>query len=754
MLYPAKPGPNVERRTTIVVTLVCAGVLYALMWLPALMGHVYTADDLGAFHLPLRQFYAACLASGESFDWWPNLFGGFYALGEGQAGMYHPWHLLLYRALPLSVAWNLELLANYPLLFAGTFFFLRRHLLRTEAALAGAALLTFSGFTLLHFMHVNAVSVIAHLPWLLLAIDWAMTAESSKHVRLALLAIALLTGSQLLLGYPQYVWMSWLIECGYGLTLAVQNHATIRRLPALFVTVLLGVGIGAIQLWPTYEALTLSARAHGGSEFAGSGSLHPSNLVQLVAPYLFADRVIGRNTHELGLYAGSATLLLGVWLIASRSPLGRLKWLTAFAAGLVVAGLWLAVGQYSSLYPLVAKLPVVGSFRFPTRYLLLACFGLSLLAAVAMVLLVRRPTVNPSAQRGAIIAVWCTVGVSVFFAIAAPLLWPSEYLAAPAYRWIGPGLFVAAGAALTLAALGYRAALPALMALAIVDLGAYGLSYAILPHTKSFEAWHNDEALTSIASGDRIALDLVGAQRDGPFTGNVAAASGYRLIDGYAGLIPQSQLDYRKLDALRVAGVRWVHDRAAEKVLGTLGSARGEWHQVPNPMPRVRCVSELAVTDAPSQALADINLETTALVENDVAVDLDQPLGTAMILQDRPGQLNVQATTASRQVLVTTERFHPGWQASIAGEPLEVLRVNGDFLGCVIPPGTHKVSFQFNAASHRYGAWVSMLSLLAALGGFVFCPSRLLLAPAAPRETGRTLEQDPRHSATEEKVLS
>ena len=59
--------------------------------------------------------------------------------------------------------------------------------------------------------------------------------------------------------------------------------------------------------------------------FANSGSLHPLNLVQVVAPYLFATRVVGQNTHELGLYFGAVPLLLCVWLLRNRSAVESLS---------------------------------------------------------------------------------------------------------------------------------------------------------------------------------------------------------------------------------------------------------------------------------------------------------------------------------------------------------------------------------------------------------------------------------------------
>ena len=103
--------------------------------------------------------------------------GGLYLHGEGQLGMLHPAHLLAYRVLPLTVAFNLEFLANYAVAFAGMFWLLRRLGLTTGAALFGAMLFAFSGFQLLHHHHVNLVAVTAHLPWLLAFIDMLVTGD-------------------------------------------------------------------------------------------------------------------------------------------------------------------------------------------------------------------------------------------------------------------------------------------------------------------------------------------------------------------------------------------------------------------------------------------------------------------------------------------------------------------------------------------------------------------------------------------------
>ena len=190
-------------------------LLFGALAGPFFAGRICVADDLGAFHLPLRAFYAEQLARGEPFDWMPQLYSGFYLTGEGQAGTYHPLHWLLYRFLPLPAAFAWEVLLAYPLMAAGMWLFLRRRLGRSDAALFGGLLFATCSFNLLHVVHPNAVAVVAHIPWLLWAIDVVLTDSRRRRVVLATTLIALLTGSQLLLGYPQYVWFSLLAEASY-----------------------------------------------------------------------------------------------------------------------------------------------------------------------------------------------------------------------------------------------------------------------------------------------------------------------------------------------------------------------------------------------------------------------------------------------------------------------------------------------------------------------------------------------------------
>ena len=393
------------RRALVLWIGLVAVVLLGVLAGPWLAGKLCTRDDLGAFHLPVRAFYAEQLARGEPFDWMPQLYCGFYLTGEGQAGTYHPLHWALYRFLPLATAAGLEWLVAYPWMFAGTWLWLRRRLGRSDAAAFGAALFTFSGFNLLHFLHPNAVGVVAHVPWLLWAIDVALLDARRRRVTVSLGGIALLSGSQLLLGYPQYVWFSLLAELGYGGFLL----ATLRRDPRpdcredpvcansacgeggrwrwLLIAKGCGLLLGGVQLLPTLDALLHSVRQAPDPALANYGSLYPLNLLQLVAPYFFIGRVLGGNPHELSAYAGAVPVVLLVWLLARRNALGPLR-RPAAAAGLFgIVALLMALGKYGVLYRLQTALPLINCFRFPCRYLVLFQMAVAVLGAIGFAVL-------------------------------------------------------------------------------------------------------------------------------------------------------------------------------------------------------------------------------------------------------------------------------------------------------------------------------------------------------------------------------
>ncbi len=706
------------------LVVVIAALLLALAW-PMLRGEVYLADDLGDFHLPLRAFYAQQLTHSEPFDWCPELYCGFYFTGEGQAGGYHPLHWVLYRTLPLSLAFDMECWLSYPLMLIGLYAFFRRLRLSRESALFGAAVFTFGGFNLLHFVHPNAIAVIAHLPWMLCAIDIALRSKNAKYRCWSWVAVGVLTGSQLLLGYPQYVLYSAFVEFGYlllvGWNMPARSRAVVRGITCWTAALLLGTLIAGVQLLPTFDLLQHSVRQNTDHPLATQGSLHPFNLLQLVAPYLLNNRVVGENTHELGLYIGAMPLALAVWHLTNRNNRHRIQLVSAAAVVAAAFGLLWSFGSFGPLVWLQEHTPLVNKFRLPCRAIVVFQLGMATLAALGFGDLVSRQSTQVAAtQTTQLRRLWLLPIVALALATVAPIVWPACVSAWPLVI-VGPVLLLGATCLIQLASSGARWALPMLVFFTAADLAVYGMSESIWQRTQPLAEFIKQIDVPPTDPQCRLAADLACGQESVPGenglrVGDRILLTGWKRADGYAGLEPARQLDYRQPAALQLAGVGWISDRAADVIsaelqrkVAAVDKAPEHWIPLPNPSPRVRLVSVTIFSSDPAHDLCKI-AENQAIVDEPLELPTS-PVGKAILVVDRPGHIVVESNCPTQQLLVVNESYYPGWTTTIDGHDAKPLRVNGDFLGVVTPTGRHEICLEFQPDSLRIGRLVSCFGL-------------------------------------------
>ncbi len=692
----------------------CSAAMLAWMGRALVTGQIPFTGDLLHFHYPLRDFYARALATGQPFDWMPALFNGFYLVGEGQVGGYHPVHWLLYRLLPLDRAFAIELVLAYPVLFTGAWLWLRRRV-GAAAAAFGAMVMTFSGFTLTHGVHPNMVGVMAHLPWLLLALDGRGTGTRTAS------AVALLTGSQLLLGHPQSVWFSVLIEAAYVVYLTGDPGGRRGRVVGAWLAGLaLGALVGAVQLLATFDGWRHSTRPAFDAAYAIAFSLRPLQLLQLLHPFLWWGRVSRWNEapgagDEFGVYGGGVVLLLALWWLAqslsrSRDAAGtgnqgigrRFGWCVAAFGAL---GLWLATGSYGHLYLAQTWLPIVSGFRAPVRYVVFAQWALAVLASLAVDRLLR----GPSDSRAGRCALFATVAVAAATAWLVPFTPAASASEALMARWLGPALLAASAVLILGAARGARMPLVGLVMLAAADQALYGLGAV---------AWQDfitrRQAIGYLDTNSFLQAPPAGRLARGGFP-NLYLLAGYRVVDGYVAIEPARQLDYRVPEALRLAQAEFAHEDLFKGTRAPDGRRldRG-WIVLPPPLPRVRLVAQTRVSRAPRQDVAGLDVDGVALVTHHLPLP-PGPTGTARIPRETPGDIAVETDAPAPRLLVVSESFDEGWLADVDGAPAAVERVNGDFLGAVVPAGRHTATFRFQPRHLRVGRWLSGLGLLVAL---------------------------------------
>lgn len=702
----------------IAVLVFIATIFFSLLAWPLVNNQVPFQSDLGRYHLPIRDFYQRCLQIGDNPDWCPNLFCGFDLHGEGQVGFDHPWHRLLYSTMPLTIAFNIEVFANYPFLFLGMFMFLRRHELSFEASLAGALAATFSGFTLAHYAHTNAIAIIAHIPWLLWAADIQWTSSSFRARRLAAAAVSLLTGSQLLLGYPQYVMFSVIAESCYVVILSC-SHRQWKPMIWWVTAKSLGLAIGAAQWLPTLQALRLSPRMDYDRDFRGTGSLPPQMLWQLLAPTVFNEFM---QVSELTVYAGSMATLGLIWWL-TRGQLCGTNVLDRWVFWMIVISIPLALGTNTPLYSVYRKLPIVGLFRFPCRFLVL--FHLAMVIVVAR-FVERLNTCSSQPLKPRTLACMFVICGSAFFfswnAINRAEYFRSDlwkYIVENNFAYVGAIVLFSAAILTIFASVGYKTALALLLGLGFADLGYYGIRTLDLPPLQrlglpptntyqfvDFQKYQSKETKPHEIPAGRIDVP--------DHHGDALMMFGYELTRGYVGLSPPKVLDYSQPAAQRLAGTQWQFD-------GT------NWTPI-NGLPLARLVSEVKVSSQPQLDIAETDIERTALV--DLPLDLDNgPPGTATIANQRPGRVELITNTSGRQFLILGQSYHSNWQATIDDSEARIICTFGDFQGIVVPDGEHRIAFTYLSRSHRLGRWIS----ISGLGVVFFGLISLLIVDKKPR---------------------
>jgi hypothetical protein len=609
--------------------------------------------------------------------WTPSIFSGLYLHGEGQAGLLHPFHLFLYGLLPLSIAFNLELLASYVAAFVGMTWFLRRLRLTWAATLFGAMLFAFSGFTLLHHHHLNMVAIVAHLPWLLAASDVLFSDASGRRRTLAWAACVGLLGSELLLGFPQAVWWNLLAFGAYAAFRVVETRRW-RPLAACAAAVGVGILVGGIQLVPTADQAAHSQRVGVKQDFVLTISLHPANLIQIVSPYALRDGVYseadGYWFHEFGIYSGAILPVALAWVWTRRRALPGRRALIVAITGLALVALLLALGRYGGVAWLLAYVPGLQGIRAPARYILFVQFGLAILAAVAFDDLEAIASGRSYAVEHPPLALWIPAALAIASTLALNegLVIRSRYLATIAHAAPGAAIVLAVTMLVYLAAQRVRWAIAGLVLVTALDLGFWGIRFVRQHRPQTLDQLVGRLPLAPSTPANAYAS----AYHAGPYGYNVPVLKGYRLTSGYVGLVPATTHHLDGTRALQWAGTRWVI------------TSRGSAKRTDMGVPRAR------FEDADGNALTD-GVELTV---------------------DRPGRLVLRARASGPRVLALTERFHDGWSATIDGRRVRTRRVHEDFLGVVVKSGEHLVEFRFMPQSFVYGAASTGIGLVLVAG--------------------------------------
>ena len=460
----------------------------------ASVANIFFVRDLTMFFWPQHLWLRGRLLSGVWPLWNPYAAAGQAVFPNALNQMFLPPVLLLRVLLPAVVGFNLIVAAPFPLAALGMWLFLRRRYSAAGSAL-GAVVFAACGPVVATANFPNLSWSVACMPWLF----WAVDVDRARPSRRSFAIVAVIIALQVVAGEPVTQVATLGLLLAYTIVDADETSRGLitRRAGRLVAAMAAGAALSAVQSIPMTLAVQHSPR--GFMRPDNFWSLHPLALAESLLPRVFGLDLegtpleqpwihplnSGRDPFFYSLYTGPIALLLGIVGASSGRRRWRVFWVTVGLAAVVAA-----FGDYTPLYPAVQRIvPVVRSFRFPVKFLLVASFAIATLAAGgadAGSRSARAMTVGAAIIALALIAVSGLVmvapftGARVFFAIGSRIgladpVAGAEFL----FKTIPPAasrvlLVLLAGGALTYA--GWRAtrdgaiARLALILLAAIDL--------------------------------------------------------------------------------------------------------------------------------------------------------------------------------------------------------------------------------------------------------------------------------------------
>lgn len=477
-------------------------------------------------------------------------------------------------------------------------------------------------------------------------------------------------------------------------------------------------------------------------------------------------------TWILTLYPGVVVLCMaGVGIVRH----GDRRW-TAFWAVTAVVGVLMALGPSTPVFPLLYHvLPPLKAVRYPEKFLWLTALAISVVSArgldgvldgrgrlagtliaaamssvllAASLLLLVRPEVVEHACRGA---------------LQGARLCGTPGEAARTYgKILLRGGVLAAAAGILLGVCEVRRIRPALAGAGLLALAAADLLVAqdhVNPSVNASLYEHPPWAVTTLRSLDP---DVAGYRYRGSPTAalmgsaarvlrarelsnmyleyetaapNTGMLAGIQTQDGLQGLELTSEAELEttlvrnspryRTKMLRAMNVHYYADASATAdSMPGLTPVAGHSElpirifRVDDPLPRAYFATSDTVVREPVQAFG-ASVEPGFPLASRVAVwprpdPRPKPTSEGRVTHATYGvnkvRLEVQADGPG--LVVLTDRFYPGWHATVDGSPRPVLRANGFFRAVAVPEGGHEIEFEFAPASVRIGAWISLAGLL------------------------------------------
>ncbi len=695
---------------------------------------------------------------GADFPVWnPYFGGGAPGLGKIQVGMFYPPLLLLRALFDVETTLDFDVVLHLFLAGVGVYFLMRQLAIDRIPALFTAVAFMLSGSFTPRIVagHASVLRAISWSGWLLWAYIRLLKRGTWLNVVLtALIIVFVVTG-----GHPQMSLVVFLVPLGFFGAHFVPKCVQAKNWRKLWVgfywsvgAVGLALGLTAVQILPYLAWLGQTVRAAGNAFDSLDVMIRHSFLWQhflaLFMPTIWYEPASTISLSfdnpsffwENSAFTGVLTLLiLGIGLTL-RSAAHRTH--RRFFAGLAVVGLVLSMGTINPLYEFLFRfMPYI---RAPGRFMLLWTLATAVSAGLVLDILLKKTAALVWLNKLAFGLAACALILLVCWHLFQPLL--PDFL--QNYGSLTDEHILTAGQTVSMNVnqLAGKLGVLAILFWPIGRWQVYGRYLGIL----LVLALSVEMGLfaTTITNPTPLASLYIPGSRYTQLDYSVEAHrfNGYRQPPLY--LIPTLNHVYNgeessKLDNLLhtdnglnllAANFTITQDDLED---GQLVQTQNGWHLFSHRhnLPRIYAASAVYQAADDAEALQIVGDPAfsgwqEAIVirpeDSEQAVQLEllsaksdsgqQVAFSGSYLRYQNNQLVAEVVTNQPMMVVFSEMYDAGWQATVNGRPATMWLVNYAFRGVIVDAGTSTIAMQYRPQPYRLGAIISGLTSL-----FILC---------------------------------
>ncbi|QQG41076.1 MAG: YfhO family protein [Candidatus Levyibacteriota bacterium] len=710
---------------------------------------------------PWKTLVIDTIKNGSFPLWNPYNFSGSPLFANVQSAVLYPLNVL-YFIFPQIIAWSILVFAQPLIACLFTYLYARKINVGIIGSLFAAISFGFSSFFSVWLEYNTIGQVICYLPMALFAVEQFF---SNRKKRFILLFIFSLVSASLAGHIQVFAYFFFFV----GVYIFFRAKSLGISFPfVLFFSMLLSLGLSSVQFIPSLELIIFSARnTHPYTEMVEKILIQPWQLVMLLVPDFFGNPAT-RNYWIPDTYVGKVTSIGFVALIFILFSFVKKK--PFFFRFFSVASLIVLV--FATLNPITAILyrfdiPFVSSSA-PTLGVFIFCFSMSVLAGFGIDVFLRDDKLKNKycpfiIVGGTLFVLWIVVFASKYDFVS----WKQIYLIGMKPLLYASLLFVLTSVVFYIGFLLKQIKIFLVVIFLLLQIGdTFRFFQKFNPFSPIQSVFPKADVLTVLQN--KTGINRFWGYGTAAIEANFATQ--YRLFspEGYDPLYPSwygsflpSTRDGKLLRAftpqtrsdaiisqgygkdnfvndyrdrvLDMLGVFYILDRDANGLSEKsfipdryrLIYQKDGWKIFENKkaLPRAFFASQYRIFTTP-KAFEDaffaksFDPKATVLLNENPGVS-SLVNGEAAIVSYAPENVVIKTNSAGDSLLVLSDAYYPGWQATVDGQQTHIFKADYAFRAVVVPKGSHVVIFTFFPLSFKIGIMLSVVSF-AFVSIFVF----------------------------------